>query len=178
MDESRVINYFAAEYRRYRVIGERALSQIPDQALNHIPIQDANSAAMIVNHISGNLKSRFTDFLTADGEKPWRARDAEFENLSCTRADVDELWRSGWQVLESQLAALTDAHLTQTVTIRQQPLTVHEALCRSLAHVAYHVGQIVLLARMSVNAPWQWISIPKGASDAYNASPTLEKAPK
>ena len=169
---------FIDEYTRYRLIGQRALAQMPDAALNHLPAVDGNSAAMIVFHVSGNLMSRFTDFLTADGEKPWRARDEEFSDRSCSRADVDALWAAGWGALERTLAMLTDADLAGTVTIRQQELTVHAALCRSLAHVSYHVGQIVLLARMLASQPWQYLSIPKGESVAYNANATLEKAPR
>jgi uncharacterized damage-inducible protein DinB len=173
-----VLSDFVDEYRRYRATGERALAQVPDAALDLVPAPDANSVAMLVRHMSGNLASRFTDFLTTDGEKPWRERDAEFETRPYTRAEVDTLWREGWAVLEATLAGLTDADLGATVTIRGQPLTVHSALSRSLAHVAYHVGQLVLLARMHAGEPWRWISIPKGGSDAYNARPDMEKAPK
>jgi hypothetical protein len=172
------IDDFRTEYRRYRVIAERALAQIPDSALNHVPAPDGNSAAMIVRHMSGNLRSRFTDFLSADGEKPSRDRDAEFLEGAYSRLEVDALWAQGWDVLESTLAGLSDWDLARTVTIRQQPLSVHAALCRSLAHVAYHVGQLVLLARMAATGEWQWISIPKGASEAYNAAPHSEKAPR
>ncbi|MDB4885074.1 MAG: hypothetical protein JWN79_512 [Gemmatimonadetes bacterium] len=176
-----MLDDFAAEYRRYRLIGDRALAQLPDDdALNRIPAPDGNSAAMIVRHLSGNLASRFTDFLTSDGEKPWRDRESEFETRTYTRAEVDALWAAGWSAVEGALASLADdaTLLGGTVTIRRQPLTVHAALCRSLAHVAYHVGQLVLLARMHAAAPWQWISIPKGTSDAYNAAPYLERAPR
>ena len=134
-----------------------------------------NSAAMIVRHLGGNLASRFTDFLTADGEKPWRARDEEFADATFTRAEMEEWWSRGWDALDLTLATLTDADLARTVTIRQQPLSVHAALARSLAHVAYHVGQLVILSRQAVGASWQWISIPKGGSDAYNAAPTKER---
>lgn len=172
-----MIDDFIAEYRRYRALAERALAQIPDERLNHVPAPDANSAAMLVWHVSGNLASRFTDFLTADGEKPWRARDEEFADRTCTRAEVEAKWVIGWQVLEEQLAALTDADLSRTVTIRQQPLTVNAALCRSATHVAYHVGQLVLIARSTALAEWESLSIPKGSSDAYNSNPTREKLP-
>jgi uncharacterized damage-inducible protein DinB len=172
-----MIDDFRAEYRRYRAIAERALAQVPDGALNRVPAPDANSAAMIVRHMSGNLSSRFADFLTADGEKPSRDRDQEFLERTYTRTEVELLWSQGWAVLEDALAALTDAELSRTVTIRQQPLSVHAALCRSLAHVAYHVGQLVLLARMEATDPWQSLSIPKGASVAYNAAPNREKLP-
>jgi uncharacterized damage-inducible protein DinB len=173
-----MIDDFIGEYKRYRILGERALDQLPDAALNDIPADDANSAAMIVYHVSGNLRSRFTDFLTADGEKPWRVRDQEFENREASRDDVTQAWNAGWSVLEAQLAQLTDADFARTVTIRNQPLTVHAALSRSLSHVSYHVGQIVLLARMSVGTQWRSLSIPRGQSNAYNANPTGEKAPR
>lgn len=172
-----MIDDFIAEYGRYRAIAERALVQIPDAKLNHVPSPDGNSAAMLVFHMSGNLASRFSDFLTSDGEKPWRARDDEFADRDCSRAHVEAKWAAGWQVLEQTLGTLTDADLARTVTIRQQPLTVHAALCRSIAHVAYHVGQIVLIARETTETDWESLSIPKGTSDAYNANPSREKSP-
>jgi hypothetical protein len=172
-----MIEDFSIEYRRYRALGERALAQMSDAALNHVPAPDGNSAAMIVRHLGGNLASRFTDFLTTDGEKPWRDRDAEFETRAYTRDEVEAWWRGGWDVLETQLAALADADLTRTVTIRGQPLSVHAALTRSAAHAAHHVGQLVLLARMTAEGPWHWLSIPKGESAAYNLAPTRERGP-
>lgn len=165
------------EYRRYRLLAERAMAQMPDDALNVVPAPDCNSVSMIVAHMNGNLRARFTDFLTTDGEKPWRERDEEFADRSCTRDEVQALWSAAWEVLEREVSALTDADLSRTVTIRQQPLTVHAALCRSIAHVAYHVGQIVLLARISARHPWESLSIPKGQSAQYNQHPTREKAP-
>ena len=173
-----MLSDFVEEFQRYRRTGERALAQVLDAALDHVPAPDANSVAMIVRHMSGNLASRFADFHTTDGEKPWRQRDGEFEERPYTRAELDALWRDGWAVLEGTLAGLTEADLASTVTIRGQPLSVHAALCRSVAHVSYHVGQLVLLARMLATEPWRWISIPKGGSDAYNARPDMEKAPK
>jgi uncharacterized damage-inducible protein DinB len=170
-----MIDDFRTEYRRYRATGERALAQLSDEALNRVPSPDGNSAAMIVRHMGGNLASRFTDFLTTDGEKRWRARDEEFAEATFTRAEMHEWWVRGWDVLDGTLATLTDADLTRTVTIRQQPLSVHAALARSLSHVSYHVGQLVLLARIATGASWQWISIPRGGSDAYNAAPTKER---
>ncbi|MEP6618312.1 MAG: DUF1572 family protein [bacterium] len=169
---------FITEYHRYRILGERAIAQAPDDALNRIPALEGNSIAMIVRHVSGNLTSRFTDFLTEDGEKPWRERDDEFAQVRLSRDEVNALWRSGWDTLGAALAALTDADLARNVTIRHQPLTVHAALCRSLSHVSNHVGQIVLLARMSAGESWGSLSIPRGGTAAYNANPTAEKAPQ
>jgi hypothetical protein len=172
-----MIESFRDEFQRYRRIGEKALAQIPDDALNRVLFTDANSAAMLVRHLGGNLTSRFTDFLTSDGEKPWRDRDAEFETREYGRDEVERRWAAGWSVLEAELAKLSDADLSREVRLRGQPLTVHEALARSLAHTAYHVGQIVLLARLLAESEWEWISIPKGQSAAYNAAPTKEKRP-
>jgi hypothetical protein len=168
---------FVGEYRRYRQLGEKALAQISDAALDHVPAPDANSIAMIVRHLGGNLASRFTNFLTEDGEKPWRDRDAEFETREYARAAVLDGWARGWDALEGALGALGDDDLGRAVRIRGQSLTVHAALCRSLSHVAYHVGQIVLLARGSSGEAWQSLSIPKGQSTEYNRNPTREKRP-
>lgn len=166
------------EFSRYRSIAEKALQQVSDQALNEVRGADNNSIAMIVRHISGNLLSRFTDFLTTDGEKPWRDRDSEFEERQYERKDVEGMWNEGWATLESALAGLTDEHLQRHVYIRGSVWTVHEALCRSLAHVSYHVGQIVLLARILNAGDWRWISIARGKSGEYNRNPTREKKPQ
>jgi hypothetical protein len=165
-----VIDDFRSEYARYRDLAEKALAQMPDTALNHVPSPEGNSAAMVVRHLSGNLVSRFTDFLTEDGEKPDRDREAEFEERPYERGELEAMWRRGFAVLDDALASLGDADLGRTVTIRGQPLSVHAALTRSLSHAAYHVGQIVLLARMTAAGPWQSLSIPRGGSAAYNAS--------
>lgn len=169
---------YATEFRRYRSIAEKALAQVSDEGLNRVPHPDGNSLAMLVHHLSGNLESRFTDFLTTDGEKPWRDRDGEFAERSFDRAEVDTMWAEGWAVLEGTLADLTEEDRHSTVRIRGQALTVEAALGRSLAHVAYHVGQMVLLARVEQGSGWDWISIPKGGSEAYNRNPTKERGLK
>lgn len=173
-----MIEDFVSEYARYRTIGERAMAQVSDEALNRVLGPDGNSIAMLVRHLSGNFASRFTDFLVVDGEKPWRRRDAEFETRPYTRVEMDAMWESGWRVVEQQLAALTDAQMADTVRIRNTPFTVHAALARSLSHTAYHVGQMVLLARLLATDAWRWITIPKGGSDAYNRNPVSEKGPR
>jgi hypothetical protein len=170
-----MLNDFLAEYERYKALGEKALAQIPDAALNQPLRGELNSPAMIVRHVGGNLRSRFTDFLTTDGEKPWRDRDAEFETRDYTRAEVAAWWAAGWTVLFEELGTLTEADLSREVTIRGLALTVHAALCRSLAHTALHVGQLILLARLLHEGEWQSLSIPKGQSRQYNQQPTLEK---
>jgi len=168
---------FRAEYERYRQLAEKALARMPDAELNRVLAPEGNSAAMIVRHMSGNLISRFTNFLTEDGEKPNRDRDREFDERAYSRAEVNALWAKGFAVLDDALAPLGDDVLERTVTIRQQPMTVHAALSRSLAHLAYHVGQIVLLARINAAEPWQSLSIPKGMSNQYDASPGRKTKP-
>jgi len=172
-----LVQDFVEEYARYRALGEKAMVQVSDAALNRVMAPDGNSIAVLVRHIGGNLASRFTNFLTEDGEKPWRDRDREFDDGTFTRVQIDEAWNTGWAILESELAKLTDADLERVVTIRRKELTVHAALSRSLSHVAMHVGQIILLARMLAEAPWQSLSIPRGQSQVYNQNPTLEKRP-
>jgi hypothetical protein len=167
---------FFNEYARYRSLGEKALAQVPDAALNRMPTPDGNSIAILVRHIGGNLASRFTDFLTTDGEKPWRDRDGEFSEGPFTRAQIDELWKKGWDVVESEVGKLSDDDFGRTITIRGTASTVHEALCRSIAHTSMHVGQIILLARMYATGEWQTLSIPKGKSQDYNKNPVFEKA--
>jgi hypothetical protein len=125
--------------------------------------------------MSGNLRSRFTDFLVSDGEKPWRHRDEEFEERTVSRDALLAKWDEGWQALFAALSGLRDDQLSSTVTIRSQPLKVHEALHRSLAHAAYHVGQIVYLGKMFQGTEWKYLSIPPGGSVAYNQAPGSEK---
>ena len=159
-----LVNDFLLEYRRYRALGEKAMAQVSDDALNQVPVADGNSIAMIARHLSGNLVSRFTDFLTTDGEKPWRNRDGEFADGRIPRADVDRIWKTGFDLVEQELGALPDDALSRTVTLRGASLSVHEALCRSIAHAASHVGQIVLLAKIAAGSDWKTLSIPKGQS--------------
>jgi uncharacterized damage-inducible protein DinB len=163
-----LIDDFRAQYANYRQLAEKALAQMPDAELNRVIAPEGNSAAMLVRHVSGNFVSRFTNFLTEDGEKPDRERDREFDERPYSRAEVNELWARGFAVVDDALAPLADADLERTVTIRQQPMTVHAALTRSLAHLAYHVGQIVLLARIHAAGPWDSLSIPRGQSQSYD----------
>ena len=170
-----LIDDFRSEFSRWHQVAEKAIAQMPDEALNHVPSPEGNSVAMLVRHVSGNLVSRFTDFLDADGEKPDRDRDAEFAERPYTRAEVDEMMRRGFAVVDETLASLTDDVVARTVAIRGQPMTVHAALTRSLAHIANHMGQIILIAKMTVAGPWQSLSIPRGQSQSFNASMSGEK---
>ena len=146
--------------------------------MNQVVSPDNNSIAIIVRHISGNLISRFTDFLTTDGEKPLRDRDSEFEDGNYDPGELRQMWDEGWDVLTTELSKVGAEHLQQTVYIRGQAWSVHAALCRSLAHISYHVGQIVFLARILNEGNWQSLSIPKGRSREYNKNPIKEKRPE
>jgi Protein of unknown function (DUF1572) len=170
------ITDFIDEYRRWRLAAEKAIAQAPDEQLNRILSKDGNSIAMLMRHVGGNLASRFTDFLTSDGEKPWRDRDGEFAEGPFTRDDAAALWNRGWDALDAALSPLTDKDLGASVTVRGQSMPVHSALTRSLSHIANHCGQIIILARI-VAADWEWITIPKGKSREYNANPIHERPP-
>ena len=163
----RIVGSIRAEFLRYKDLAEGALAQIKDDELTRV--------TTICWHVGGNLRSRFTDFLTTDSEKPWRNREAEFDERTVTRAELLAHWEAGWSTLLEALNELTDAHLDKSVTIRGQRLAVHEALHRALAHVAYHVGQIVYVAKELRGAEWKSLSIPRGQSDSYNSHPTKEK---
>jgi hypothetical protein len=162
-----VLRSIESEFRRYKGLGEGAIAQLDDADFGR-PVGAGNSVAILVWHISGNLKSRFTDFLTSDGEKPWRARDEEFVSRLVTRAQLLEKWEEGWTTLFAALHTLKAEDLTRTVTIRNQPLAVHEALERSLSHASYHVGQIVYIAKSLRGDRWKYMSIPPGKSEEYN----------
>lgn len=161
-------NSFLDEYGRYRATAEKAMAQVSDDALNRVVSADGNSIATLVRHISGNMVSRFTDFLASDGEKEWRDRDGEFESGPFSREEVNDAWKRGWEVLEREVGRLRDEDLARTVTIRGQAMTVHEALVRNVAHVAMHIGQIILLARVSAGTDWNTLSIPRGQSRQFN----------
>jgi len=177
MSERVFVESIAGEYRRYHASAEGALAQLQDSELCAPPPGGGNSIAVIVWHVGGNFASRFTDFLTSDGEKPWRNREEEFDDRQVTRAELAAKWESGWRPLADTLAALTDADLTRTITIRGQELTVHAALHRSLSHFAYHVGQIVFIAKAFRGNEWKSLSIPRGGSESYNRAPILDRPP-
>ncbi|MHC4341167.1 MAG: DUF1572 family protein [Planctomycetota bacterium] len=153
--------------RYYKTLGERAIEQVSDTQLHWTPDPEANSIAIVVKHMSGNMRSRWTDFLTSDGEKADRNRDGEFIDDLGSRADLLRLWERGWRQVFDAITALTAADLTSTVTIRNREHTVAQAIDRQVAHYAYHVGQIVYLARMLAKESWQSLSIPRGQSGSY-----------
>lgn len=158
------LNYLKSSIRQfdyYRQLGEKAMLQLDDAALFYQAHKDSNSIAIIVKHLWGNMRSRWTNFLTEDGEKPWRERDTEFEQTETTRIAVMEKWNEGWQYLMTTLHELSEADLSKTIYIRQEAHTVLEAINRQIAHYAYHVGQIVFIAKMLKGAEWQSLSIPR-----------------
>ncbi len=165
---SEFLNQSKALFRYYRQLGEKALIQTDDTDLFVKYYSDGNSIANIVKHLAGNMKSRWTDFLTSDGEKNWRNRDGEFEDTLENRADVMNAWRSGWAVFEDALAELTPEDMMRKVVIRGESHDVFQAILRQLAHYASHIGQIVFIARNLAGERWTSLSIPKGESVAYN----------
>lgn len=161
------LNDVRRTYRNYRSLAERAIGQVDDQQLWVALDREDNSIAVIMQHVAGNLRSRFTGFLTSDGEKPDRNRDAEFEPRANGRAALIADWDDAWTIVLRELDSLTADDLARTVHIRSEPFAVVEALNRSISHTAYHVGQIVFLAKHLAAARWTSLSIPKGRSAEY-----------
>lgn len=157
-------------FRANKNLAEKAVAQVSDERL-FMPLDaNTNSLAIIMKHVGGNLRSRWTDFLTSDGEKPWRNRDDEFIDNFNDRSEVLAHWEAGYSALFATLAALTADDLLRTVTIRGEAHSVPLAIQRSLAHTNYHVGQIVLTARLLVEQPWETLTIPRGQSNQHNAA--------
>jgi uncharacterized damage-inducible protein DinB len=157
-----------ALFAYYKKLGERAMAQLSDEQLFAALDEESNSIAIIVKHMAGNMRSRWTDFLSSDGEKPTRNRDSEFEEPPQTRAELLEMWEAGWGCLFGALQPLTEADLGRTVTIRGEPHSVMQAINRQLAHYPHHVGQIVLLAKHFVCDRWQSLSVPRNKSAEFN----------
>lgn len=170
--EHRVNDHYLVDiirtFKNYKALGEAALAQASDGAFHSRLDPDANSIAIIVKHLAGNLRSRFADLLTTDGEKPDRDRDAEFEmDAVVSRDDVVAWWHDAWSVALAQLESLTSDDLARTIFIRGEPFLVVEALNRLATHAAYHVGQITLLAKHDAGSRWESLSIPKGRSKQH-----------
>lgn len=151
-------------------LAEGALDQVSDEEFFRVLDDgESNSLAVIVKHMAGNARSRFTDFLTTDGEKPWRHRDQEFEMAGdATRAELMEAWEAGYQIIFDTIAALQPEDLARTVAIRGEPHSVMQALHRATAHLAYHAGQIVFLAKHWRGKEWKTLSVPRGQSEEFN----------
>ncbi|WP_242084691.1 DUF1572 family protein [Aestuariivivens sediminis] len=156
------------QFQYYKSLGDRTFHQLSFEAIQKEISKDSNSIAIIVKHLSGNMLSRWTNFLTEDGEKEWRQRDLEFEDSYTTREALIAQWEKGWQCLFAALTSLRSEDLENIVFIRNQGHTVTEAINRQLAHYAYHVGQIVFLGKVLKGKDWSSLSIPKGHSKRYN----------
>jgi hypothetical protein len=157
-----------ALFRYYKRLGERAMEQVTDQQLFALLDDEANSIAIIVKHMAGNMRSRWTDFLATDGEKPSRNRDAEFVDPPSTREALLKEWEAGWACVFHAMEPLTDADLGRTVAIRGEAHSVMQAINRQLAHYPHHVGQIVLLAKHFAGERWQSLSVPRNQSAEFN----------
>lgn len=145
----------------YKELGDKTLGRLNDADFNFKPNEESNNIAIIIQHVSGNMLSRWTEFLTTDGEKDWRQREEEFELQNLNKNDLIAIWEKGWQCCMDTLQSLTPEDLLKTITIRQEPLTVTDAINRQLAHYPYHVGQIIYVAKMLQNDLWESLSIPR-----------------
>jgi hypothetical protein len=152
----------------YKELGDKTFVQLSDADFHVKPNETSNSIAVIIHHVAGNMLSRWTDFLTSDGEKEWRNRDKEFEEPDLTKQQLINLWQKGWDCCLGVLNSLTNDDLLKTITIRNESLMAVDAINRQLAHYPYHVGQIIYLAKIIKNADWQNLSIAKGHSDQFN----------
>jgi hypothetical protein len=156
-------------FRKYKKLAEDAMVQVADEQLFAVSDSESNSIAVIVRHVAGNLCSRWTDFLTTDGEKPWRNRDTEFSNEVGSREVLMETWEAGWTCLFAAIEPLTETDLGGRVTIRGEAHSVLQAINRQLAHYAYHVGQIVWLSKHYQSAQWKPLTVAKGKSAEFNS---------
>lgn len=163
-----VLQSAVTTFRSQKLLAQRAIEQLSDEQLRKPLDENTNSVAVIMKHMAGNMLSRWTDFLTSDGDKPWRIRDGEFIDDFASRAEIDAFWQRGWECLFATLESLAPADLSRTVTIRQEPHRVALAIARQLSHYGYHVGQIVLTARLLAKDNWTVLTIPRGGSEAFN----------
>lgn len=152
----------------YKELGDKTFMQLTEYDFHFLPSEESNSIGIIIQHLHGNMLSRWTEFLTSDGEKEWRKRDAEFEEHKLTKEQSITLWEDGWKCFLDALRSLSAADLEKTIYIRTEPLTVIDAIIRQIAHYSYHVGQIVYIGRMIKDEEWKSLSIPKGESEDFN----------
>lgn len=162
----------------YKELGEKTFVQLNDEDFHYLPSSESNSIAIIIQHIVGNMLSRFTNFLTEDGEKEWRQRDDEFEIHYYTKKELLDFWDKGWHCCLAALEPLTENDLLKTIYIRKEPLSVIDAINRQLAHYSYHIGQIVYTGRMIKNNEWKNLTIPKGKSQDYNQGSQIKDPAK
>lgn len=154
----------------YKELADKTFTTLTDADFHYQPNGESNSIAIIIQHVSGNMFSRWTEFLTTDGEKEWRSRDQEFEVINATKEQLVAIWENGWAVCLNAIKALTEDDLLKTIYIRQEPLTVIDAINRQLAHYPYHVGQIIYVAKIIRNEQWESLSIPRNKSQQFNDS--------
>lgn len=152
----------------YKDLGDKTFAQLSDEDFHFIPAEECNSIAVIIQHMHGNMLSRWTDFLNSDGEKEWRKRDEEFEEQNVSKEQLLNLWEEGWKCFMDAITSLSDDNLEKTIYIRTEPLSVVDAINRQLAHYPYHVGQIIYAAKIIKDKNWQNLSVPKGRSAEYN----------
>ena len=164
------LNSIKTRFEFYKDLGDKTFIQLSNEQLFWQYNEESNSISMIVKHLRGNMLSRWTDFLTSDGEKEWRQRDTEFENDIQSKEALLAMWEEGWNCLFKAIVSLTESDLTKEIEIRGEKLSVVNALHRQLAHYAYHVGQIVFIGKMLTGSKWNSLSIPKGKSEEYNAN--------
>lgn len=164
--------------RYYKDLGDKTLEQLNDWDLHYQPNDESNSIAIIIQHLAGNMLSRWTNFLEEDGEKEWRDRDAEFGAGKQTRAELLGLWNKGWDCFLNAIGSLQKKDLKKKISIRKEELTVVDAINRQLAHYPYHIGQIIYIAKIIRNKGWKNLSIPRGQSQAYNSSTGLKDPAK
>jgi uncharacterized damage-inducible protein DinB len=155
------------KFKAQKLQGEKTFAQLEDKDFFFKASEESNSIAVIVHHIAGNMLSRWTNFLTEDGEKPWRERDKEFEDVFETREQVMDAWNKGWQCVLNTMENLTVEDVTKTILIRREPMTVVDAVIRQIDHYGHHTGQIVFIGKMIKDSNWQTLSIPKGRSSEY-----------
>ncbi len=168
MQERSVLAAIEEEFRKNKSLGERAMAQVDEDGLHHRLSERQNSITVIVQHLAGNMMSRFTDFLTGDGEKPSRNREAEFVDRMLAREELMGVWEKGWKCLFAALEPLTDVDLQKTVTIRGEPHTVVRALVRQVGHYGWHAGQIALIAKHVRGEAWQYLTIRPGGTEEFN----------
>jgi hypothetical protein len=166
--EQSFLKEIKARFLGYKKLAEDSLNQLKNDDFHFKPSSESNSIAIIIQHMVGNMKSRFTNFLTEDGEKIWRDRDTEFENKNWSKEDLIIYWNEGWDCLINAMFELNEKNIQQKVVIRSEPITVSDALLRQLSHYSYHIGQIITLSIIIKNKDWKSLSIPKGKSNEYN----------
>ncbi len=173
--------FLSAAIRRlkyYKDLGDKTFEQLADSDFHYSPNEESNSIAIIIQHTAGNMLSRWTSFLTEDGEKEWRQRDDEFDIHSYSKQELIDLWEKGWNCFLSAIESLQDNDLLKTVYIRREPLTVIDAINRQLAHYPYHIGQIIYIGKQLRNHDWKNLSIPRRQSQAYNQDETVKDPAK